>query len=303
MELRHLKYFAAVAENLSISRAARQLLIAQPPLSRQIRDLESELGCKLFERSTHGLNLTAQGSAFLPYAQQMLELASRSKEHMAEMTHGLQGTIDIASVEGHAPRLLAKWIAGFSALHAHIQYSIWDGSTDDVIYRVANGLADFGILTTPYNAEGYEAVPVYREPWTAMIPAQDPLAALPGDTVPLSLLKEKKLIIPSRRSRLEEIRNWFPDPETPLSIVCRVAHMLNAYELARSGVGIAIYPASDNHFSKDPDVVIKKITDPEVSVTYLLVWDKERRLSRAAQQFLQETLHPSACGQAESIVH
>ena len=220
------------------------------------------------------------------YAQQILELASRSKEHMAEMTHGLQGTVDIASVEGHAPRLLAKWIADFSVIHPHIQYSIWDGSTDDVIYRVANGLADFGILTTPYNAELYETVPVYEEPWTAMIPSGDPLAALPGDTIPLHLLQEKNLIIPSRRSRLDEIQNWFPDPDRPLHIICRVAHMLNAYELARNGVGIAIYPASDNHFSDDPSVVIKRITEPEVTVTYLLVWDKERRLSHAAQQFL-----------------
>lgn len=288
MELRHIRYFIAVAENLSISRAARELLIAQPPLSRQIRDLEEELGCALFERSTHGLNLTPAGSAFLPYARQILELSGRSKEYLAEMAKGLQGTIDIACVEGHAPRLLAGWIADFVKQHPQIRYSIRNGSTDDVVYRVGNGLSDFGIITKPCNEEGLFAVPVYREPWTAMIPADDPLAKEPGDTIPISALQDKDLIIPSRESRLSEIQRWFPSTGKELRIRCRIAHMLNAYELTRNGVGIAIYPASDNHFSGDSEIVIKRITDPEVYASYLLVWDKSRQPSHIAQLFLKE---------------
>lgn len=288
MELRHIRYFISVAEHRSISRAARELLIAQPPLSRQIKDLEDELGCALFERSTHGLNLTPEGIAFLSYARQILELSERSKEYLSEMSRGLQGTIDIACVEGHAPRILAGWIAEFCSRYPHIQYSIWNGSTDDVVSRVGNGLSDVGIITEPYDAEGLYAVPVYREPWMAMIPGDDPLAKEPSDVIPIRALEEKDLIIPSRESRLSEIRQWFPDKEKPLRIRCRVAHMLNAYELTRKGVGIAIYPASDNHFSGDPDVAIKRITEPEVYASYLLVWDKGRQPSRVANLFLQE---------------
>ena len=288
MELRHIRYFISVAEHRSISRAARELLIAQPPLSRQIKDLEDELGCALFERSTHGLNLTPEGIAFLSYARQILSLSERSKEYLSEMSKGLRGTIDIASVEGHAPRILSGWIAAFSDRHPQIQYSIWNGSTDDVVSRVGNGLSDFGIITEPYDAEGLFAVPVYREPWMAMIPGDDPLAKELSDTVPIRALEERALIIPSRESRLSEIRQWFPDKGKPLRIRCRVAHMLNAYELTRKGVGIAIYPASDNHFSGDPDVVIKRITEPEVYASYLLVWDRRRQPSRAANLFLRE---------------
>ena len=334
MELRHIRYFIAVAENMSISRAAQELLIAQPPLSRQIRDLEDELGADLFERTPQGLRITPEGNAFLQYARQIMDLAERSRIHVFEMAKGIQGTIDIASVEGHAPRLIAKWIAAFREGRPNVQYSIRNGSTDDVIYRVTQGLSDLGVITEPLNADGVFSVPVYREPWTAMIPASDPLAKLPGDTVSVSALRDKDLIIPSRESRLQEIMDWFPvqdgelsgqemldsesaggmsgagggpgrskngpsgigggthgsinGPGRKLKVRCRISHMLNAYELARQGVGIAIYPASDNHFSKDPDVIIKRLVDPEVTASYLLIWDQRHPLPHAAELFVKE---------------
>ena len=294
MEIRHIHYFIAVAENLSFTKAAQQLMIAQPPLSRQIKDLEDELGAVLFDRSPHGLHITPEGEAFLEYALRIMDLVKKSREHSAEMSKGLQGTLYIASVEGHAPRILASWIDGFSRSHPQVQYSIWNGSTDDVVYRVSSGLSDIGIITEPCNEEGLFAVQVYREPWAAMIPADNPLAKEPGDTIPIRALQDQDLIIPSRESRLSEIQRWFPDRERPLRIRCRVAHMLNAYELTRNGVGIAIYPASDNHFSNDPEVVIKKITEPEVYASYLLVWDKCRQPSRIAHLFLEEV-----CGMLE----
>ena len=334
MELRHIRYFIAVAENMSISRAAQELLIAKPPLSRQIRDLEDELGADLFERTPQGLRITPEGNAFLQYARQIMDLAERSRIHVFEMAKGIQGTIDIASVEGHAPRLIAKWIAAFREGRPNVQYSIRNGSTDDVIYRVTQGLSEIGVITEPLNADGVYSVPVYREPWTAMIPASDPLAKLPGDTVSVSALRDKDLIIPSRESRLQEILDWFPvqdgelsgqemldsesaggmsgagggpgrskngpsgigggthgsinGPGRKLKVRCRISHMLNAYELARQGVGIAIYPASDNHFSKDPEVIIKRLVDPEVTASYLLIWDQRHPLSHAAELFVKE---------------
>ena len=287
MELRHLRYFIAVAENLSITQAARQLMIAQPPLSRQIRDLEKELGAALFERTPHGLRLTPEGNAFLPYARRVTDLAKESRELISEMSRGLQGSLYIASVEGRAPRLLARWIADFRTKHPDVSYNIWNGSTDDVLYRVTNGLAEIGITTEPHNAEGLLALPVCTEPWTVLLPADDPLAQREGHALPISALADRDLIIPSRESRLREIQNWFPDKETPLRIRCRVAHMLNAYELVRQKVGIAIYPASDDQFLDDPAVVIKTIVDPAVAASYILVWDRARRLSPAAAHFIE----------------
>ena len=100
MELRHIRYFKAVAEELNFTRAAEKLNIAQPPLSRQIQDLEQDLGTKLFIRNPHKILLTHEGELFLQYANQILDLVNRSAEEVREVKEGLQGTLYIASVEG-----------------------------------------------------------------------------------------------------------------------------------------------------------------------------------------------------------
>ena len=104
MELRHIRYFKAVAEEKNFTRAAEKLAIAQPPLSRQIQDLEAELGTQLFIRSPHKVTLTEEGELFLQYASQILDLVHRSEEEVRERKEGLQGTLYIASVEGCGPR-------------------------------------------------------------------------------------------------------------------------------------------------------------------------------------------------------
>ena len=198
MELRHIRYFLAVAAELNFTRAAQKLCIAQPPLSRQIQDLEEELGVKLFERKPHALQLTEEGALFKQYATQVLDLINKSTEDIRERKRGLQGTLYLASVEGHAPRLYAEWIAAFHSLHPHVQYNLWNGNSDDVVNRVMNGLCDLAIIMEPHNAEGVESIPVYQEPWVAIIPADNPLAKQKEATVNLADLTPYELIIPSR---------------------------------------------------------------------------------------------------------
>lgn len=285
MELRHIRYFLAVAAELNFTRAAQKLCIAQPPLSRQIQDLEEELGVKLFERKPHALQLTEEGALFKQYATQVLDLVNKSTEDIREMKRGLQGTLYLASVEGHAPRLYAEWIAAFHSLHPHVQYNLWNGNSDDVVNRVMNGLCDLAIIMEPHNAEGVESIPVYQEPWVAIIPADNPLAKQKEATVNLADLTPYELIIPSRSSRLEEINDWFRSTGKPM-IRCRIAHLLSAYELTRLGVGITIYPASASDIANMSDVVIKEIVNPAKTASYILIWNKYRQLPHVATEFL-----------------
>ena len=285
MELRHIRYFLAVATELNFTRAAWKLCIAQPPLSRQIQDLEEELGVKLFERKPHALQLTEEGALFKQYATQVLDLVNKSTEDIRERKRGLQGTLYLASVEGHAPRLYAEWIAAFHSLHPHVQYNLWNGNSDDVVNRVMNGLCDLAIIMEPHNAEGVESIPVYQEPWVAIIPADNPLAKQKEATVNLADLTPYELIIPSRSSRLEEINDWFRSTGKPM-IRCRIAHLLSAYELTRLGVGITIYPASASDIANMSDVVIKEIVNPAKTASYILIWNKYRQLPHVATEFL-----------------
>ena len=286
MELRHIRYFLAVAEELNFTRAAEKLCIAQPPLSRQIQNLEDELGAQLFIRKPHFLQLTAEGIMFKQYALQILDLVEKSTEDIADMKKGLQGTIYFASVEGHAPSILSKWIADFHEDFPDVQYNLWNGNTDDVIVRISKGLCDLAIITEPYNAENVEAFRVFQEPWAALIPADHPLAKAPGETVSFKELAPYDLIIPSRQSRLQEIRDWFAQSGVTPKIRCRIAHTISAYELTEQGLGIAIYPATVKEEALGSKICVKRLIEPEVMATYVLIWSKEHQLSRAAEEFL-----------------
>ncbi|MCC8044421.1 MAG: LysR family transcriptional regulator [Clostridiales bacterium] len=286
MELRHIRYFLAVAEEMSFTRAAEKLCIAQPPLSRQIRDLEEELGVTLFIRKPHALQLTEEGQVFRQYASRVLDLVNKSAEDVKEIHSGLHGTIYLASVEGHAPALFSRWIAGFQKLHPKVSYNLWNGNSDEVINRLTKGLCELALIMEPHNAEGVFSLPVYSEPWIAMIPSECPLAQEPGDTVDFQRVIQYDLIIPSRDSRLQEISGWLSSPEKKLKVRCRIAHMLNAYELTRQNVGITIYPASAN-IGTDSSVCIKKLVNPQMTASYVLIWNKNHKLSHAAEEFLK----------------
>ncbi len=287
MELRHIRYFMAVAEELNFTKAAEKLHMAQPPLSRQIQDLEKELGARLFHRTPHMLKLTEEGVLFSQYAVQILELARRSAEGIRELHTGLTGTLYLASVEGHAPRLISEWIAGFHKLHPHVQYDLWNGSSDEVTDRITKGLCDLGIITSPYSTEGLSVLPVYDEPWVAILPKDHPLALEDGDTIRLEKLSPFELIIPSRRSRLQEITGWFELSGNRPHILCRISNTLNAYMLVEQGVGIAIYPASANDIRTPDSICIRRITDPSVTVSYALIWKKNQNLSHAAEALIR----------------
>ena len=286
MELRHIRYFKAVAEEKSFTKAAEQLAIAQPPLSRQIQDLEAELGTTLFLRTPHKVTLTEEGELFLQYANQILDLVNRSEEDVRERKEGLQGTLYIASVEGCGPRLFAEWIAGFQQRHPHVQYNLWNGNTDDVNNRVTKGLCEIAMITAPYNTEEFHVLPVYEEPWVAVIPKGHALYSWENDPVKPSELLPYDLLIPSRESRKGEIDKWFEGTGHAPVIRGRIAHMMNAYELSLHGVGISIYPASISSLIRDKDVCVRPVEHPNAHADYALIWNKNHTLSHVAEEFI-----------------
>lgn len=284
MELRHIRYFLTVAEEGSFTKAAEKLCIAQPPLSRQIRDLEEELGTQLFVRKSRGLALTEAGERFQQYARRIKQLSDQSIEDISKMQDGLTGRLYLATVEGHAPELFANWISEFKKKYPLVEYEVWNGNSDDVIKRVHSGLNEVGVITLPYDEEGLDGRLIYSEPWVAIIPKGHPLSKGKCSSIDLQKLAPYDLIIPSRRSRRKEIENWFAPLNCQPKIICRMAHMLNAYELTAKGVGIAIYPASAAKYVSE-GVVIKRIKNPDVTARYAIVRSAERDLSKVAEEF------------------
>ncbi len=180
MELRHLRYFYEAANEMNFTRAAEKLNIAQPPLSKQIKDLETELGVSLFVRRPHFLALTPEGEILKQYAAQILGLADKASETLQNMGQGLHGTVEIACVEGNILRFLAEWIAEFRKLHPAVQYNIWTGGADDIIGRLRSGLSDFALIADVTDTEGIDHYELFSEHWTAIIPSDYPLAKAKG---------------------------------------------------------------------------------------------------------------------------
>lgn len=285
MELRHIRYFMAVADELNFTRAAEKLCIAQPPLSRQIHELEEELGAQLFLRQPHALRLTAEGELFREYASQILALQGKSVKDIREMKTGFPGTINLATVGGRAPSLMIGWIAGFRREHAFVSYHIWNGDSDDIQERLKRGLCELGIITEPCKNPNVNSLPVYEEPWVAMIPADHPLAET-NESINLKELAEEDLIIPSGDSLLQEISGWFSFVGKHPVVRCTTSHSQDALELTRQGMGIAISPASGSA-AADSSVCFREIVNPHKTVRYTLIWSKMGRLSTGAQELLE----------------
>lgn len=287
MDIRSIRYFLEVAQELNITRAAENLHMAQPPLSRQIQLLEQELGVKLFHRDRKRLQLTEEGLLLKNRGEQILTLMEKTETEIREFRHGVAGTLYIGSVEGRGPYLLSKWIADFRKRYPEVQYNLWNGSSDDVTSRLNKGLCDLALIVEPFDSESFDSIRVSSEPWAAMIPGNHPLASGESKEVNLKELVGHPLIIPSRKSRTQEIIGWFNKIGQEPTILCELSHYLNAFELVKQGVGIAIFPASTGANIQSDEVIMKRIVNPEYVANYVLVWDRKRMLSTAAEKFVE----------------
>lgn len=289
MELRHLRYFYEAANEMNFTKAAEKLNIAQPPLSKQIKDLETELGVSLFVRRPHFLALTPEGEILKQYAAQILGLADKASETLQNMGQGLHGTVEIACVEGNILRFLAEWIAEFRKLHPAVQYNIWTGGADDIIGRLRSGLSDFALIADVTDTEGIAHHKLFNEHWTAIIPSDNPLAGAKGDSVSVAELLPYDLIIPTRTDRLEEINNWYKYSEEKPKIRCRYSNILTAYELSRCSIGVSILPGDAREVAghdKGDHVVCKRIRDCEAEASLELVSNKYRVLPNVVFEFM-----------------
>lgn len=285
MELRTLHYFITVAQELNITRAAEKLNMSQPPLSNQIKGLEEELGAQLLIRGKRHLELTEEGALLLRRALQIQELTDKTRQEIASLREGMTGTIYLSMVEGQAPFLAAKWIAGFREEFPRVRYNLWNGSSDDVLDRLRKGLADLAVIAAPYDTEHLEGFPVGREPWAAMLHPDHPLARGSGDAIPLSSLVGEPLIVPSRKSRVEAIRHWFGEIGAEPRILCEMSNYMDAAALTSQGVGISIFPQTTG--ISNGLVVSKVVTRPSRQVEYILVWNKGQTPSGLTREFIR----------------
>lgn len=284
MELRTLNYFVTVAEELNITRAAGILMISQPPLSAQIKHLEEELGTPLFVRGKRRLILTDAGRILYQRAKDILNLTEKAAAEIRSLSTGMSGTVSIGLVEGMAPDIASEWFAGFIEEHPNVRFRILDGNSDDLIEKLRGGLIGLAVITAPYDQIILNSFHVGHEKMTALMNRSHPLAMNGKSVLDAEELLDYPLIVPSRKSHIEEIQRWFRKTGRTPNIICEMDNYLDAAALAGRGIGISIFPQTA--YVMNDSLISKELDGAEKSVEYLFVWRKGHMLPTVEESFI-----------------
>jgi DNA-binding transcriptional LysR family regulator len=277
LDLRKVRYFVAVAEELHFGRAAERLHIAQPVLSRQIRILEDELGSQLFVRDRRHTELTAAGQQLLEEARPLLANAEALRRRVGRSARGAD-TFTVGFMPG---LLVTAPVRALSALHPDLSVDVIRTSWDDQVDVVLDGRVDVSFVRLPIDQAGLKLVPLFTEPRSAALPADHRLAG--KETVNITDLADEHLLqnpdaVPEWREIAHEMRNR--DIRRPVPTMRTVEEKL---EHVATGHGIVILPRSTATFYRRPDVnciPVEDISPNQVS----LAWDASRR-SRLIYEF------------------
>ncbi|MBE9047397.1 LysR family transcriptional regulator [Pleurocapsales cyanobacterium LEGE 10410] len=195
MELRHLKYFVAVAEELHFGRAAKRLCITQQPLSRQIKDLEEELGVELFYRTKRTVHLTEVGEIFLVEARKILQQVDCAVESVKQASQGKIGRIMIGFTGSALNTVLPTAVRQFKQLYPKVDLTLKRMQTPEQLLALDNGQIDLGLLHPPINDDGLILETVYREQLVAALPDNHPFAKDISKPISLQQLANESFIL------------------------------------------------------------------------------------------------------------
>ena len=290
MTLQQLRYVTAVADCGSMNEAAKTLFVSQPGLSGAIKELEEETGIEIFKRTNKGVLPTPEGEEFLGYARQLLNQYELLEDRFIRRTKVRKKFSVSMQHYSFAVKAFVELVKQYGM--DEYEFAVYETKTGEVISNVRNFRSEIGVLyENEFNSQALNKIlkennlefhPLFTCGTYAYLWKNHPLAQ--NKTIRMEELLPYELIIPSRESRLQEINGWFGEGEKPI-VRCRIAHMLNAYELTKRGVGITIYPAAAADLAEHSGICIRKITEPKVMASYVLIRNRSRALSRVAQEF------------------
>lgn len=289
MELRVLKYFLSVARTGNITAAAHSLHVTQPTLSRQLHDLECELGRKLFTRGSHRVTLTRDGMLLRQRAEEILEIVDRTEAEFYANSRSVSGDIHIGCGESEALTLLAEAISAFRADHPQVRFHLHSGNAADVTERLDRGILDFGILIQPTGISRYASLPLpVRDIWGVILRRDHPLAKRkairPQDLTEVPLLLSKQIL---RNEKLHgPIAEWFGEHAATVRVAGTYNLIYNAALLVGAGAGCALGLDKLINTTGRSDLCFRPLT-PKQEVGLDLVWKRDRLFSEAAEKFLE----------------
>ncbi|MDP5226652.1 MULTISPECIES: LysR family transcriptional regulator [Arthrobacter] len=268
---RRLRYFVAVAEELHFSRAAARLFVAQQALSKQIRELESELGLVLLNRTTRKVELTEDGERFLAVARAVLAEWDDGLRRVRQASRAAQRTLRLGFVVGAALELTRPLLAEFSRRHPEIELHLQEASLSDPSCGLADGSSDLAILRPPLSLDGLKRLPLFVEPVVACLSAAHPLAGR-SMISPAELLDEPLTVGGGHDAawRAFWTLSAFRTPEHPARTV-ETSSPTEETELVASGVATALTAAASARYLSRPGLVYVPV-EPHPGSEVALAW-------------------------------
>ncbi len=286
MELRVLQYFLAVTREQSISEAAQFLHLSQPTLSRQLKDLEDELGKQLFVRGNRKVTLTEEGMILRKRAEEVMELIGKAKHEIATADDVIEGDIYIGAGETDAVRYLAKAARELQRDYPNVRYHISSGDTIDVLESLDRGLIDFGLIFGRVDASRYEYL---------RFPAPDSYGILMRKDSPLARKKsicpedlwDKPLMFNRNTHDGDILTTWLGKSRSEIQLIATYNLLFNASLMVDEGLGYAFALDGLINVTGNSNLCFRPLSPP-LCADMSLLWKKYQVFSRAALKFLEK---------------
>lgn len=284
MEIRVLRYFLAVVQEESITKAAETLHITQPTLSRQLAQLEEEVGVRLFDRGARRIALTSEGLLLRRRAEEILELVDKTERELTEQEETVAGTVSVGCGDLAAVQLLPGLFRSFRRRYPAVTFDLYTATADSVKDRMDRGLTDVGLLLEPIDMEKYDYVRLnQREEWVAVMRPDSPLARL--ERITPQDLRGIPLILPHRQRVRSELAGWFGEEFGRLNVLLTSNLPSNSSVMVHEGLACAILIRGSVSFW-DPEKITYRPLSPRLEATSVLAWKRKQPFSPAASRFL-----------------
>ncbi len=290
MEIRVLRYFLAIAREETITGAANFLHLTQPTLSRQIKDLEEELGQKLLVRGSHRVTLTKEGMILRKRAEEIISMVDKTEAEFNSMENTVSGDIYIGGGETIAIKPIAEIIKKMRDEYPDIYFHLYSGNSYDVAERLDKGLLDFGILIQPANIAKYNYINLPdKDIWGVIMRKDSPLAKKDfinkKDLLNLPLICSRQAI--SNELSENEFTKWFGEDFDKLNIITTFNLVYNAAIMVETGIGYMISLDKLVNTTETSNLCFRPLI-PKLESGLNIVWKKYQMFSSAAELFLEE---------------
>jgi DNA-binding transcriptional LysR family regulator len=284
MELRVLQYFLAVAREQSISGAAEFLHLSQPTLSRQLKDMEDELGKQLIIRGNRKIQLTNEGMILRKRAEEIMELVKKTENEITYSDEYVAGDIYIGAGETDGVRLLSRAVKELQSVYPLIHFHVVSGDAQTVLEQLDKGLLDFGLLLGQTDLSKYDYIKLpCKDVWGVLMRRDSPLAE--KKAIKPEDLAGKPLIISRQANKQSELFEWLKTDNNEPDIVATYNLVYNGSLMVDEGIGYAVCLDKIINTSGDSNLCFRPF-EPRLELGMNLVWKKYQTLTNVAEKFL-----------------